>query len=93
MYVNIFDLVTYSSKQLSDAIETEAVNATLKVCERLGFHIDERELLKLLTNDREKYDKGFQDGVVFAQKAKEEALKHLQLGIAMLGENVNGLTE
>lgn len=58
-------IVDQFTEQINKATDESIYKAVLEV----GVHVDKDELIKALRYDRGQYDKGFDDGVLFAQSA------------------------
>jgi hypothetical protein len=79
MYDAPFTLIEQMVEQSMKAKEDFIEDAVLKACMSCGVKIEREELIKLLTNDRKQYDKGYVDGVKdFAKRLKEKYFYDLE---------------
>ena len=54
--------ITEIAKDISERVDSELCERTLRVIETYGIEVDKAELLKALAYDRGQYDKGYSDG-------------------------------
>lgn len=63
--IKIIESTDDITQQINESIDNYIYKAVLKT----GIEVDKEELIKALQYDRGQYDKGFDDGVLFAQSA------------------------
>lgn len=95
MYEAPFTLIEQIVEQSMKAKEDFIEDAVLNACMSVGVKIDREELIKLLTNDREQYDKGYNDGIhTLADRLKmQSVLVGDELYITMEESELDGLVK